>query len=104
MEILIGCRRTQSRIQPRDTTATRPNRDATRDTQRRLKMNRMIMLVVAACTAAMLGLDADAKRLGGGRSYGPPRDAATQRQMTPPANNVAPATPAATPTPAPAAA
>lgn len=64
---------------------------------------KQVLMVIAACSAMLAGLDVDAKRLGGGRSFGAPRDAATQRQMTPPAQNMAPA-PMATPAPASAAA
>ena len=65
-------------------------------------MKRSIAMVVAACTAAMLvSLDADAKRIGSGRSVGSTRDVATQRQMTPaPAATPAPTTPAAAAAPA----
>lgn len=63
-------------------------------------MKQAILMVVVACTAAMLvSVDADARRLGGGRTVGAPRDVATQRQMTPPTQSAAPApvTPAAAP-------
>ena len=54
-------------------------------------MKRMILMVAAACSAVMLvSLDADARRLGGGRSVGAPRDVATQRQALP-QQSVAPA-------------
>src|SRR6478672_11453139 len=79
-------------------------------------MNKTITLALAVLTAGLLlTADADAKRLGGGRSFGAPRDTVTQRQAMPPAaapsqpaaptnNAVAPRAPAATPAaPAPAA-
>ena len=52
---------------------------------------KQVLMAVAALSAALVGLEVDAKRLGGGRTVGAPRDVATQRQMTPPAQNVAPA-------------
>lgn len=62
------------------------------------------MLVTVAICVVTLGLavgDAEAKRLGGGRSTGMQRDTVTQRQATPP-QNAAPATPAPAPVPTPA--
>ncbi len=57
-------------------------------------MKRMTMMVMVAGLAGVMlaSLDADAKRMGGGRSVGAPRDTVTQRQATPPA--AAPAAPA----------
>lgn len=55
-----------------------------------------ILMVLAICLLS-LGLavgDADAKRLGGGRSTGMQRETVTQRQATPPQNAV-PSAPAA---------
>ena len=52
---------------------------------------KQVLMAVAAFSAMLVGLEVDAKRLGGGRTVGAPRDVATQRQMTPPAQNVAPA-------------
>lgn len=55
-------------------------------------MKRTMMMVAAACSIAMLvSVDADARRLGGGRTVGAPRDVATQRQAVPPQQSVAPA-------------
>ena len=62
-------------------------------------MKRIILMVAAACSAGMLmTFDAEAKRLGGGRTMGSPRDAVSQRQAAP-QQNVAPVpgTPAAAP-------
>lgn len=73
-------------------------------------MKRMMTMVMVAGLAGLMlaSLDADAKRLGGGRSFGSPRDSVTQRQATPPAAAPAPApagpTSAAAPTRAPTAA
>lgn len=64
-------------------------------------MKRALLMFVAVCSAALLvSLDADARRLGGGRSFGAPRDTVTQRQAAPqpsaaPAQSVAPASAAA---------
>jgi predicted lipid-binding transport protein (Tim44 family) len=59
-------------------------------------MKRVILILTALCSAALLiSEDADAKRLGGGRSFGTPRDTVTQRQATPPAATPTPAQPAA---------
>jgi len=67
-------------------------------------MKRTIMLLTAVCTAALLfSMDADARRLGGGRSFGAPRDTVTQRAVPPPAAAPAPSAapvPAAAPRPA----
>ncbi|MEO7761251.1 MAG: Tim44-like domain-containing protein [Casimicrobiaceae bacterium] len=58
-------------------------------------MKRVIMILAAVCSVALLiSADADAKRLGGGRSFGAPRDTVTQRQAMPPAS-ASPAQPAA---------
>jgi predicted lipid-binding transport protein (Tim44 family) len=78
-------------------------------------MKRTILMLVAVCSAALLvSFDADARRLGGGRSVGAPRDTVTQRQAAPqqsatPAQSSAPASaaaatkaPAAAPAPQPA--
>ena len=65
-------------------------------------MNRM--LVAIAICVVTLGLavgDAEAKRLGGGRSTGMQRDSISQRQATPP-QNAAPVTPSPAPVPSPA--
>lgn len=64
-------------------------------------MKRSILILAVVCTAALLtSLDADARRLGGGRSSGAPRDTVTQRQSAPqqsamPAQPAAPASAAA---------
>jgi predicted lipid-binding transport protein (Tim44 family) len=64
-------------------------------------MKRTILMFAAVCSTALLvSLDADARRLGGGRSFGAPRDTVTQRQAAPqpsavPAQSVAPANAAA---------
>ena len=49
-------------------------------------MNRTNLMLAAVFSAAALfvSLEAEAKRLGGGRSVGAPRDTVTQRQATPP--------------------
>jgi predicted lipid-binding transport protein (Tim44 family) len=66
-----------------------------------MSMKRTILMLAAVCSAALLNsLDADARRLGGGRSVGAPRDAVTQRQAAPqqsaaPTQSVAPASAAA---------
>ena len=58
-------------------------------------MKRAILMVAAAFAATVLiSLDADARRLGGGKSVGAPRDVATQRQAVPPTAAPTPATPA----------
>ncbi|MBK7469791.1 MAG: Tim44 domain-containing protein [Betaproteobacteria bacterium] len=50
-------------------------------------MKRTILMLAAVCSAALLMIpEAEARRLGGGRSFGAPRDAVTQRQATPPAS------------------
>lgn len=62
------------------------------------------MLVAVAICVVTLGLaagDAEAKRLGGGRSTGMQRDTVTQRQATPP-QNAAPVAPSPAPVPTPA--
>ena len=60
-------------------------------------MKRVMTMLAAVLTATLLvAADADAKRLGGGRSFGAPRDTVTQRQAAPAA------TPAPTATPSPA--
>jgi predicted lipid-binding transport protein (Tim44 family) len=79
-----------------------------------MSMKRTILMLAAVCSAALLvSLDADARRLGGGRSFGAPRDTVTQRQPAPqqsavPAQSAAPASaaaatkaPGAAPVPAP---
>jgi len=64
-------------------------------------MKRNILMLALVCSAALLvSLDADAARLGGGRSVGAPRDTVTQRQAAPPpsaapAQSAAPASAAA---------
>jgi predicted lipid-binding transport protein (Tim44 family) len=72
-------------------------------------MKRTILFFAAVCSASLLiAADADAKRLGGGRSFGTPRDTVTQRQATPPTASpaqpapVAAAAPKATPSVPPA--
>ena len=65
---------------------------------------KQVLMTIAACSAMLVGLEVDAKRLGSGRTVGAPRDVATQRQMTPPAQNVAPAATTPTAAAAPAAA
>jgi predicted lipid-binding transport protein (Tim44 family) len=73
-------------------------------------MKRSILMLAAVSTAAvLLSMDADARRLGGGRTVGAPRDTVTQRQAAPqqsatPAQPAAPASAAAAATKAPAAA
>lgn len=58
-------------------------------------MKRAILMVAAACAATVLiSLDADARRLGGGKTVGAPRDVATQRQALPPTAAPTPASPA----------
>ncbi len=58
-------------------------------------MKRTILMLTAVCSAALLvSLDADARRLGGGRNSGAPRDTVTQKQAAP-QQSVAPAQPAA---------
>lgn len=64
-------------------------------------MKRTILILTAVCSAAVLvSLDAEARRLGGGRSSGAPRDTVTQRQAAPqqsaaPAQSAAPTSAAA---------
>jgi predicted lipid-binding transport protein (Tim44 family) len=53
------------------------------------------MLLV--CTMVLSSTDALAKRMGGGKSFGKQSNQVTQRDATPPANNAAPASPAAQP-------
>jgi predicted lipid-binding transport protein (Tim44 family) len=66
-----------------------------------MSMKRTIVILAALCAAALLvSLDADARRLGGGRSFGAPRDTVTQRQAVPqqsaaPAQSAVPASAAA---------
>ena len=59
-------------------------------------MKRAILMVAAAFAATVLiSLDADARRLGGGKTVGAPRDVATQRQAVSPTAAPTPATPGA---------
>ncbi len=53
--------------------------------------------VMLVCTMALSSTDALAKRMGGGKSFGKQSNQVTQRDATPPANNAAPASPAAQP-------
>ncbi len=69
-------------------------------------MKRTLLVMAAVCSAAFLiNLDAEAKRLGGGRSVGAPRETVTQRQAAPqqsaaPAQSAVPASAAAAKAPA----
>ena len=53
--------------------------------------------VMLVCTMVLSSTDALAKRMGGGKSFGKQSNQVTQRDATPPANNAAPASPAAQP-------
>jgi predicted lipid-binding transport protein (Tim44 family) len=61
----------------------------------------MIMMkflsVMLVCTMVLSSTDAFAKRMGGGKSFGKQSNQVTQRDAAPPANNAAPASPAAQP-------
>jgi predicted lipid-binding transport protein (Tim44 family) len=61
----------------------------------------MIMMkflsVMLVCTMVLSSTDAFAKRMGGGKSFGKQSNQVTQRDVAPPANNAAPASPAAQP-------
>jgi len=61
----------------------------------------MIMMkffsMMLVCTMVLSSTDAMAKRMGGGKSFGKQSNQVTQRDATPPANNAAPASPAAQP-------
>lgn len=61
--------------------------------------NILLALAVGVLSLGLAAGDAEAKRLGGGRSTGMQRDTVTQRQATPP-QNAAPAAPAAATAPA----
>jgi predicted lipid-binding transport protein (Tim44 family) len=50
--------------------------------------------VMLVCALAVVSIDADAARMGGGRSFGKQSSNVTQRQATPPASPVAPGAPA----------
>ncbi len=53
--------------------------------------------VMLVCTMVLSSTDAFAKRMGGGKSFGKQSNQVTQRDVAPPANNAAPASPAAQP-------
>ena len=53
--------------------------------------------VMLVCTMVLSSTDAFAKRMGGGKSFGKQSNQVTQRDAAPPANNAAPASPAAQP-------
>lgn len=53
--------------------------------------------VMLVCTMVLSSTDALAKRMGGGKSFGKQSNQVTQRDAAPPANNAAPASPAAQP-------
>ena len=53
--------------------------------------------MMLVCTMVLSSTDALAKRMGGGKSFGKQSNQVTQRDATPPANNAAPASPAAQP-------
>ncbi len=53
--------------------------------------------VMLVCTMVLGSTDAFAKRMGGGKSFGKQSNQVTQRDAAPPANNAAPASPAAQP-------
>jgi predicted lipid-binding transport protein (Tim44 family) len=61
----------------------------------------MIMMkffsMMLVCSMVLSSTDALAKRMGGGKSFGKQSNQVTQRDATPPANNAAPASPAAQP-------
>ena len=67
-----------------------------------MKRTNLMLAAVFSAAALFVSLEAEAKRLGGGRSFGAPRDTVTQRQATPP--TAAPAQAAAAPASAAAAA
>ncbi|MDP4622953.1 MAG: Tim44-like domain-containing protein [Hydrogenophaga sp.] len=56
-----------------------------------------LLSMVLVCAMALGSADAWAKRMGGGKSFGKQSNQVTQRDATPPANNAAPASPAAQP-------
>jgi len=53
--------------------------------------------MMLVCSMVLSSTDALAKRMGGGKSFGKQSNQVTQRDATPPANNAAPASPAAQP-------
>lgn len=53
--------------------------------------------MVLVCAMALGSVDASAKRMGGGKSFGKQSNQVTQRDSTPAGNNAAPASPAAQP-------
>jgi predicted lipid-binding transport protein (Tim44 family) len=56
-----------------------------------------LLSMVLVCAMALGSVDASAKRMGGGKSFGKQSNQVTQRDATPPANNAAPASAAAQP-------
>lgn len=56
-----------------------------------------LLSVMLVCTMVLSSTDALAKRMGGGKSFGKQSNQVTQRDAAPPANNAAPASPAAQP-------
>ncbi len=56
-----------------------------------------LLSMVLVCAMALGSVDASAKRMGGGKSFGKQSNQVTQRDSTPAGNNAAPASPAAQP-------
>jgi len=56
-----------------------------------------LLSIVLVCAMALGSVDASAKRMGGGKSFGKQSNQVTQRDSTPAGNNAAPASPAAQP-------